>query len=299
MLNLAAFRYRNALTADGGPIERLASGETSVLGVRWFSANAYLRAECAPGRSARVVWGSADGSGVDRSPLVARYKAVSEALERWAHHVLHRAPEGRAFGFDIDPSSNGMAAFPGLFARQARRAALEEAAERFNLLHWWEGHLRAVAQASPFAGIEAWTIESEAPGVTVLLHRRSERGHHAYGHAAAGDFRSACGKAVVELERHDTAVRLWAVARAGRSDQGVDEEAHVIDRRPVFFAGEEGYALFRERIEGGVTGTPARPKLVFDGEVPGPWQHYAHVWRVVFEPPSRRFVSRELRYFMW
>jgi hypothetical protein len=298
MLNLAAFRYRNVLAADGGPIERLTSGETSVLGVRWFSANAYLRADCAPGRSARVVWGSADGSGVDLSPLVARYKAVSEAMERWAHHVLHRAPEGRAFGFDLDPSSNGMAAFPGLFARQARGAALEEAAERFNLLHWWEGRLRAVAQASPYPGIEAWAIESEAPGVTVLLHRRSEHGFHAYGHSAARTFAGACAKAVAELERHETAVRLWAVARAGRL-QAVEETAHVIDRRPVFFASEEGYALFRERIEGGVPGAPARPKLIFDGEVPGPWQRYASVWRVVFEPPSRRFVSRELRYFMW
>lgn len=298
MLNLAAFRYRNVLAADGGPIERVTAGEVSVLGVRWFSANAYLCAECAPGRSARVVWGSADGSGVDRSPLVARYKAVSEAIERWAHHVLHRAPEGRRFGFDVDPSSNGMAAFPGLFARQARAAALEEAAERFNLLHWWEGHLRAVAQASPYAGIEAWTIESEAPGVTVLLHRRSERGLHAYGHSSAATFAGAWAKAVAELERHETAVRLWAVALAGGLE-AVEETAHVIDRRPVFFASDEGYGLFRERIDGGVRGVPARPKLVFDGAVTGPWQRYASVWRVVFEPPSRRFVSRELRYFMW
>lgn len=299
MLNLAALRYRCVLAADGGPVARLSSGETSVLGVRWFSANAYLRTECVPGRASFVVWGEADGSGVDRSPLIARYKAVSEALERWAHHALHRAPEGRAFGFDVDPSSNGMAAFPGLLARQARQAALEEAAERFNLLHWWEGGLRAVARTSPYPGIEAWTIESDAPGVTVLLHRKSERGFHAYGHAAGADFATACAKAVSELERHEATVRVWALARAGSLSGGVDESAHVIDRRAVFFASEEGHAMFRERILGGVTGTPARPRLVFDGEVAGPWQRYASVWRVVFAPPSRRFVSRDPHYFMW
>lgn len=298
MLNLASLRYRNVLAEHGGPVEQLTCGETTVLGARWFEAHAYLTPENAPSRFERHVWGAADGSGTAASPLVARFKAVSEAIERWAHHALHGQAEGRRYGFGIDPSSNGMAAFPGVFARQARAAALAEAAERFNLLNWWEGNLAAIPVASPWPGVDAAIIDSAAPGVTVILHRRSERGYHVYGHAAADDFAGACRKAAVELERHEAVMRYWALAHAGGSPSW-PETLHPIEQRSLFFASEEGYALFRERIAAGRTHHEAQPRLVFDGEVAGPWQRYANVWRVVFAPPSRRFVSRDPHYFMW
>lgn len=301
MLNLAAFRYRDILARDGGPVERLDCAEVSLGGARWFQVNAHLLPGLGGDGSGNHIFSAADGTGTDVSPLVARFKAVSEALERWAHAARHAAPERACWGFDLDPSSNGMAAFPGLFARQARPAAWFEAVERFNLLHWWEGRLAAREQPAPWPGVTALVIVSELPGVTVVLQRIAADGWAAYGHAAAEDFTAACRKAVVELERHDYALRrfLPAGAAPGRATAAATTHLNPIEQRCHFFASAEGQALFRERIRGGLTGPPARPRLVFDGVVPGPWERYAHVWRVVFEPPSRRFLSHATDYFLW
>lgn len=296
MFNLAAFRYREVMAPEGGPIERVVCAETPVLGARWFAANAHLKPEFNSNTWKRQVFGNANGSGTDRSPLVARFKAISEAMERWAHWQTFRNGEGARYGFDVDPSSNGMAAFPGLFARQARAAALMEAAERFNLMNWWEGRLITRPVNSPWPDVQAYTIESDAPGITVLLHRRSERGHHAYGHAAAPTVEAACWKAAVELERHDMVVGYYALAGQQRPQA---EPMHPIEQRSLYFASDEGYERFSARVCGGLSGVRAVPRLVFDGVVRGPWEAYAQVWRVLFEPPSMRYLSRELEYFLW
>lgn len=298
MINLAALRYRHVLAEDGGPLERVSCREVSLLGGRWFEANAYLRAEHTAGVWRRQVFGSASGSGTDHSPLVARFKAISEAMERWAHWATFRSGDAARYGFDIDPSSNGMAAFPGLYARQARTAALMEATERFNLLNWWEGRLKTRAAESPFPGTDAFVIESDTPGVTVILHRRSQRGHHAFGHAARPTFATACEAAAVEMERHETAVGYYVLAGCGRVD-GADGTMHPIEQRSLFFASDEGHEIFQQRARGGSVGPRPRPRVLFDGVVPGPWENYAHVWRVLFEPPSLQFLSREPDYFLW
>ena len=67
----------------------------------------------------------------------------------------------------------------------------------------------------------------------------------------------------------------------------------------LFFALEEGHELFLERLRTRPTKALADPKLVFDGPVPGPWGRYADVWRVVYAPPSDRFLSMAENYFMW
>jgi hypothetical protein len=298
MLNLASLRFRQVLAENGGPLARVSCREISLLGGRWFEANAYLRAEHAVGLWPRHVFGSASGSGTDRSPLVARFKAVSEAMERWAHWTASRSANAARYGFDVDPSSNGMAAFPGLFARQARAAALQEAIERFNLLNWWEGRLAVRAAAVPWRGVDAFVIESTTPGATVILHHRSRHGHHTFGHAARPTFVAACEAAAVEMERHEAAVGYYVSAAGGRG-QPAPDEMHPIEQRSLFFASDEGYEAFRERIDSRPRGARPTPRMAFDGAVPGPWNHYAHVWRVLFEPPSRRFLSCERDYFLW
>jgi len=299
-LNLGAYRYRKVLAAQGGPIERLELAETTVLGVRQFQANAYLRPELVAWRSAGQVFGEAAGTGSADSPMVARFKAISEAIERWAHMAVLTSPDQGRFGFDVDPSSNGMAAFPGLLRRQARPAALMEAAERFNVLSWWEGRLRASKAETRWPGINAAVLVSGAPGVTVILYRRAAEGHVAYGHAAARDFDSACARAALELERHDFVVRRYLLAHAGNGTREVTDTAHPIERRSVFFAQPEGHEMFLERLRSRPE-VPAKlePPLVFDGPVPGPWDKYAAVWRVCYQPPSVRFLGQDTRYFFW
>jgi hypothetical protein len=297
MLSLAAFRYRNVLSSAGGPIERLEMSDTEVLGQRQVLANAYLREGLAARRPDNLMYSPAQGSGTAASPMVARFMAISEAMERWAHWQLHRVAEGVRYGFDVDPSSNGMAAFPGLFARQARRSAQWEATERFNVANWWEGNLEGRETSTRWPGIRAVVINSPAPGVAVILFRRTESGFYAYGHAAASKFEAACAKAAHELERFSRVVARFALSHDGQIKHQLPASAHPIERRTLFFAHEEGHARFLERL-----GQPGRnsasPKTVYDGPVAGPWSKYADVWRVVYEPPSRRFVSMDETYFM-
>lgn len=298
MINLAPFRYRDALAERGGPVERLSCGEIALLGGRWFQSNAHLRPECFAGAWKKRIFSDASGSGTDRCPLVARCKAISEALERWAHWALFRSTDAPRYGFDIDPSSNGMAAFPGLLARQTRGAALMEATERFNLLNWWEGRLAAREVAAPGPDVEAFVIESDTPGTTVILHRRSERGHHAFGHAARRTFAAACEAAAVEMERHERVVGCYARAGGGRGC-ATAPDLHPIEERCLFFASDEGYAVFRQHVGCRAARPRPKPRVVFDGAVPGPWSRYADVWRVLFEPPSLRFLARAPDYFLW
>jgi hypothetical protein len=298
MLNLASLRFRQVLAENGGPLTRVSCSEISLRGGRWFEANAYLRTEHTTGLWQRHVFGGASGSGTDRSPLVARFKAVSEAMERWAHWATFRSVDAAHYGFDVDPSSNGMAAFPGVFARQARGAALLEAIERFNLLNWWEGRLAARQANAPWLGVDAFVIESDTPGVTVVLHRRSERRQHAFGHAARPTFAAACEAAAVEMERHEAAVGYYVSVGDG-AGEGAREDMHPIEQRSLFFASGEGYEAFCERVDRRPNGARPTPRVVFDGAVPGPWDRYAYVWRVLFEPPSLRFLSRERDYFLW
>ncbi|MBI2518643.1 MAG: hypothetical protein HYV95_17350 [Opitutae bacterium] len=300
MTSLASFRYRNILRANGGPLARVELADITILGKRAFQANACLCDELVAWRSMGAVYGEANGTGVDASPMVARFKAVSEALERWAHMAVLTAGEGGRYGFDVDPSSNGMAAFPGLFARQARRAAQLEASERFNLLSWWEGYLPALETESPWPEVRAVVLCSEVPGVTVILFRRSAaHGHYAYGHAAGSDFTSACESAAMEMERHDHAVGRYLLAHAGAPGSAMPATAHPIERRSVFFSTPEGHELFLGRLRSRPPHAARHPRVIFDGAVPGPWSRYADVWRVAYEPPSERFLGRDERYFFW
>lgn len=297
MLSLAAFRYRNVLARAGGPIERVELAETVVLGERRFLANAYLVTALAGNREGSTLYSKANGSGMAASAMVARFMAISEAMERWAHWQLQAAPDRQRYGFDVDPSSNGLAAFPGLWRRQARAGALLEAAERFNLLNWWEGRLPAQESETGWPGVRAAVIRSQAPGLTVILYTRTTEGFFAYGQAAGQDFESACRKAAGEMERHARVVACFARNHAGKIRDQLPPSAHPLERRSLFFAQEEGHDRFLDRLRSPVKAT-AELKLVYDGLVPGPWSDYADVWRVVYEPPSRRFLSMDEDYFM-
>lgn len=299
MFNLASYRYRNVLSGVGGPVEQIEMADTVILGRREFLANVRLRAGLVGDTGHSTLYSSANGSGVARSPMVARFMAISEAMERWAHWQVHNRTDAYRYGFDVDPSSNGMGAFPGLFRRQARPSALMEATERFNLLNWWEGRLPASESATRWPGVSAATICSSAPGITVILFMRTAEGFFAYGHAAAMDFEGACRKAAGEMERHALAVSRFALAHAGEIRNRLPPDAHPIERRTLFFATEAGHELFLERLRSRPHKPLAEPRLIFDGFIPGPWSRYADVWRVVYLPPSDRFLGLEENYFLW
>ena len=101
------------------------------------------------------------------------------------------------------------------------------------------------------------------------------------------------------MERHAQVISRFAMTHAGRIDDQLSPAAHPIERRSIFFATEAGHELFLGRLRSAPRKPAAPPRKVFDGPVPGPWNRYADVWRVVYEPPSDRFLGAEENYFMW
>jgi len=298
MINLAALRYRGVFAEQGGPIARIETVDIVVADQRQFQSNAFLRSDLQLPAAKRTVYSNAAGSGTAASPMVARNMAISEALERWAYAATAVSDRRAKYGFDIDPMSNGMAAFPGLFASQARPCAYLEAVERFSLIAWWEGMLPTISKPTPWKDIRAAVIWAEPDAVVAIVYKRTAEGLYAYGHAAARDFGAACRKAVVELARHEYVIRSYWLARAGGGGQPA-VPSDLLERRSVHFASEEGHEQFLRRIHSSPTETLAPRRVAFDGEIPGPWSRYAPVWRVVFQPVTKRYLTNDERYFLW
>jgi hypothetical protein len=294
VFSLAAINYRDVFTADGGPIERVSSGSIDVLGRPSHQANAYLAPGLIHGKSPLSVYGNADGTGSSGSAQVARHMAISEALERWAFYSLSNSDEAAKYGFDVDNSTNGMAAFPGLFKAQARKRAHLEALERWALISWWSGHMRASVVGEALLGVTALRLEHSAKfGEVAVLFRRSAAGHVSYGYSAGGSFRTAAARAAVELARNEFVVGYYKLRSVVR------DVPNCFERRCLYFAGEEGHAEFLHRVFDRKPHREAAWSVKFDGELPGPWSKYATVWRVVPEMPSREYLDPSSSFFFW
>lgn len=293
MISVASLRYRNVLSADGGPIAAIESGKFPVRGREVVLANARLASGLVE-KGPCVLFSDADGTGTDPVAMIARHKAVSEALERWAFHATVGSSRAEEFGFDVDPSTTGMAAFPGLFKRDARRAAVLEAVERFSLCAWWEGHVAAQPFQTDWPGVSALAIDGPFGGVTAIVWTQTSWGGYVYGHAAEESVGAACERAVVELARHEWVLRAhWLASVAGCRPTATN----LFERRCIFFASEEGHALFQSRVAAPGAGRAVRPDVICDAQIPGPWSEYATVWRFALRPPSDGFLRGGERYF--
>lgn len=295
-MNLAPLRYRRVLSENGGPIRALECGGTTVLGRRMFQANAYLSDNLRTEPRDNVLYGNPDGTGTANHSSVARHKAISEALERWAYEATIKGDDASAYGFDVDPSTNGMAAYPGVFSRKARDIAVGEAAERFSVIGWWCGAIdaRPVGQICP--GVDVYRLENPFSNhEVVLLHAQADTDVHAYAHASASNFVEACMRAGVELSRAQFVLRRFF--RRGRVGASPVAKG-LFERRCLHFATAEGFAAFTERMARPKSRT-IKPEVVFDGEIPGPWSRYATVWRVVVRPACLEFLGNTDSFFFW
>jgi len=297
MLSLAAYRFRNVLQSEGGPIAQISVRDFAVYGRRMFQANAWLTDGLTPAGRKYALYSDADGTGAADVPMLARHKAVSEAMERWAFHAKVRSPDYELYGFDLDASSNGMAAFPGIFHSQARKHAILEAIERASVIAWWEGLHEGEVRATDWPGVNALVLPSPIGyGVTVLAFRECQPDVFAYGHGAAESFFGACERAVMELARHEYVLGLNRVSRGVSAHE---EPSDLFERRALFFSSPAGHALFRERLERSVKGPTYTARIVLDTEIRGPWSQYATVWRVLIDPPSSDFLVNSEKYFFW
>ena len=294
LFSLGSLRYCNVLAQHGGPIARIEVGQVSMRGRTVTQANARLKEGLVTHPRNLEFYSNDDGTGTHAVPSVARHMAVSEALERWAFHTTVHSDRAAEFGFDVDPTSNGMSAFPSLFSRSARRKAVLEAVERFSLVAWWEGRAHARSVSTDWPGVSALAIEGPMGGITVIAYARTNWGY-AYGHAAEESFGAACERAMIELSRHESILRSrWLSTVSGQSAK----MTNLMEQRSFFFATEEGHELFQQRAAAPCRSTLPKPEVVCDAEIDGPWSDYATVWRFGLRPLTLNFLT-EPRFFFW
>jgi hypothetical protein len=293
MFSLAAFKYRSVFTSEGGPVERVTAMAMPVLGRAYHQANAFLKSGLVPVMR-HAIYGEANGTGSSEDPRVAAHMAISEALERWAFHATSGGADRVRYGFDCDCSSNGMAAFPGLFKSMARKKAFFEALERYALIGWWDGRLEATHEQCPLPGVSLVRIRHGAgPGEVVVLYRRAASGITSYGHAAGSNVLTAATRAAIELVRNEFVITGY------RARGALVEPSSFAERRCLHFAGREGFAEFLDRVDRKPNRAAPRWRVIFDGEIDGPWSKYATVWRTCVEPATTDFADPGKMFFFW
>jgi hypothetical protein len=305
-VNLAPWKYRNILSTDGGPVGTLEIflHQSSLLH-SVYEAFAILDpkvAQAPPVGKTYVYDFSSDGCGTSIYPSQARYKSISEALERWAFYALVY-DEADKYGFDIDRSTTGMASYPGITARSARENAFDEALERWALCAWWEGLLPTrIIPPSPekkgWRGAEILT-PFQNKSVVLLWSNVGTTDQTSYSFACGNKPERAIGRALVELDRNQRAISGFFKTQGPSVSISFLEDP--IERRLMHFASPSGFQAFQERMESSshMTKMTDRPPLVVDQAIPGPWNRYTQVWRCLFQPISDDFQSDRLDYFLF
>jgi hypothetical protein len=237
-----------------------------------------------------------DGAGSHRSAQIACHMAVSEALERWAIFHCRAHPGEISCGLEFDSSSNGFAAFPGLFKRQARKAAFRESIERHCLICWWEGLLAHRPLPDPQPGVRAIQLDNPFSNHAVTVVWALHNGRHSYAFGAGESLNHSMWRSFVELERIQTLLDQLTRLQATRPFHRL---ADLFEQRIDFFASEYGFGCFLERFERRVESSAEPLKILFDRPVSGPWDRYATVWRTVFQAPSKAYLSDAPDFFFW
>ncbi|OQW49011.1 MAG: hypothetical protein A4S09_12925 [Proteobacteria bacterium SG_bin7] len=292
-INLAPLKYLYINDCYGGPISNFMSKPKYIRpGEMGFEAYVQIRSDLLPKSDDCRIYGNFTGTGSHKKRYLAHYKAISEALERWAAHEYSKMPD---YGFDVEPSSTGVAAYPSMFPIMARRIAFFEAVERWSLISWWHGNLKATQITDGLRGVEGleiltpWSNESS----TVILYTKCGKNFRmAYGFASHTDRISAIKKAEIELYRNMYLLNEISL-------ENVPDLKNKNERRLLFFSSEEGQLHFAELVKKSysVRNSANVPKLIVDRELEGPWSKYCFVWRILFENANNSHLSNDIDQF--
>ena len=280
-LNLAPIRYA-MVAEDGGPVSDLEYGSTSYLGETWQLCRATLQREFQhPMTNQLCLFSQADGSGMGRTRLEARAKAVSEALERWAFQETSSGPDSVLYGYQHSMSTKGMAAFPGICPGQARRSAIDEAFEYYSVDAWWGGTLKHWIINREDATI-VFIDQPAYKGFIAIAIRHLDLDNYvaSYGIGSGMTPEDAELKAQLEACRSQTILEhREATPEKMRARPVLETEQNLLQ-----FASASGFEMVKDRLATQPWLPALKPKVIFDGPVKGAWNKYTHVWRYALEP---------------
>jgi hypothetical protein len=292
------------MSEKGGPIESLKFYSVKHNEFK-FEANAILKKELVPEsfqQQQNILYGNGHGSGSASSRIMAQYTAISEALERWAFMQTVFSTQAGALGFDLEPSTTGMAAFPALTTYPARVRALGEAIERYSVAAWWEGLLAAKVYPLKTLGpaIEGIELQPIYAGFhTLVFAKKLKNDLYAYGFASGKNYHSVELRAKIELSRNER-----VLDKLDTMDLSLLQTQ--TEKRLAYFSTVDGYQSWKSRVDlscsGSETTVSKPPHLKIDREIRGPWSQYTRVWRCLFDSSAlTRYAlsANELNYFLF
>lgn len=223
------------------------------------------------------VYNNRDGAGTSQHKNIAVYKAISEALERWAFYVVADSSEAKNFCFDINPSTAGMAAYPSLIANGARDNAIMEASERWAIHEFWRGNLPVNQHQTSLENLSHYEILTPFKNcrISILSYKKDE--HYLYAFAAEQSLEKSFQHALVELARN-----IRVMAKIAGTPKNFEDFKDISDKRLVYFSSTEGHDLFNCKIQSAPKSPLTTPKLICDKELKGPWSEYTKVWRYLY-----------------
>lgn len=300
MISLAPLKYRSILADAGGPVQKMLSAEIAGSnGKTSYEAAAYLKLELRPDDLIEnKLYGNPDGTGTDNYKSIACYKAISEALERWAYYETCNGVSHNNYGFDIDPTTTGMAAFPGLTKNAARSIAFQEALERWALVEWWLGNLQSTSVSTTHLPNLVITIPNVGSVAIIWQQLQEFADVTAYGFAGGKNIKQAISKAQIELDRN-----IFLLNNYFRNSNRMDvNQFHIQEQRVLWFASPEGHNSFLNRVSDSQQKSEIIhiPELILDQSIDGPWNSYATAWRCLFKATTP-FAANENRldFFMF
>ncbi|MEN9724397.1 MAG: hypothetical protein RJB38_2383 [Pseudomonadota bacterium] len=244
-MSWAFWSYRNILSADGGPIQRLAVANVDGGA---YEAYAYLNSDLRPRwKAQQAIYGDSDGTGTSSKQSEACHIAISEALERWAFYSLVHSSDAERFGFDHEPSTSGMAAYPrGHFKSRAASRAYREALERWTISHWWIGNLRAYAlygNSKREGGAVVMGNHNSSTPVVLKWSYAPEIECMTYGFACDTTIQRALARAETERRRTLMGLRRFRECPTQRNEISDQIESRVLFRLPEERS-HQGFFLF-------------------------------------------------------
>jgi hypothetical protein len=301
-LNFARWKYTAAMKDNGGPIARVTQREINLFGTSGFEAYAYLDLEKIyfP-QSENILYGTAHGSGTSDKKKESVYRAISEALERWAwlesKNAFFKKAHHQNLGFTLNTSTDGFAAYPGFFPNSARKNALYEAAERWAITHWWENKLSHSLPSDLGHGIKMVSILIPLPSIYVTIIWKDLDQFRAYGFSGGKSADLTVQKAMIELDRN---IRILSFYQKNNFD--LNGIRSINERRLIFFGSPVGAEKFDQRVQKSIADPVQEMRLIVDSPVIGGWTKYTHVWRCLFDSSqldSSRSNENVLDYFFF
>ena len=294
MINLAPWNYRDLLVTNR-IIKSPVFYEINLIdGTHYFESTVTLQEELKPQWVRKSeLYKNCDGSGTSVYKNTAVYKAISEALERLAFYELADSEE-KKYSFDLNPTTTGMAAFPGLTCKQSRNNAFAEAIERWAIHEFNKNNIPVIKLNSLIKNLDHYELITPFNKVKVSLLAYNTGSFYIFGFAGGVNIKHSHDRALIELDRNERVLTKFL-----KNKVEISKISSMTDKALIFYSTNEGYSHFDELIFNAPKNIKnINPKILCDLELKGFWTKYTKIWRFLLED-SFHTDNENYKFFMF